>query len=151
MNCQRCGENTPVNIMSMFDQTEICAACKRAERLHPYYGEAVEAAFEAVLQGNRSYPGIGLPAALLGGGHYLLRQVEAEPALVVQPPRDRERLGANGVYNIAGDEPEETLCGRPCDGWHYPFRATDLGAVAIDERFCPLCVEMYAGQSEREK
>ena len=145
MNCERCGERTSVHMMSMFNTEDICMTCKRAERRHPRYAEACQAEEEAARRGDVNYPGIGLPDDLAGGGHHLLRGSEVDPERVVQPPRSPARPGANGVYHIVAEE--ETLCGRTCDGWHYPFRASGLGAVGVaDKPFCTPCVAAYAAE-----
>jgi hypothetical protein len=147
MNCDRCGERTNVHIMSMFNTEDICMTCKRAERLHPRYEEARAAEDEAARRGNVNFPGIGLPTELVGGGHHLVRRVEVEPGRVVQPPRDPDRPGANGVCHIAGDE--KTLCGLGCEEWHYPFCYSGLGAVDVtDKSFCTPCLTAYAEEEE---
>lgn len=58
MKCARCGNETNVHIMSMFNLDEICMECKEKERKHPRYREAVEADREEVLKGNYNYQGL---------------------------------------------------------------------------------------------
>ena len=59
------------------------------------------------------------------------------------------RPGANDVYHVAGKE--ETLCGRACAGWYYPFRASGLGTVdGADKTFCTPCVSAYAAETGSE-
>jgi hypothetical protein len=62
--CERCGKQTNVTIMSMFNTDILCSACKDTEREHPNYAEAVEAETNAVLAGNTHFAGIGLPEDL---------------------------------------------------------------------------------------
>jgi hypothetical protein len=45
--------------MSMFDTALICLECKDAESARDDYTEAAEAERQSVLQGSRSFPGIG--------------------------------------------------------------------------------------------
>ena len=57
--CQRCGENTIVTIMSMFNTQTICLDCSDAEKKDPRY-EAARAADEAAIRsGNYNFKGIG--------------------------------------------------------------------------------------------
>jgi len=63
--CNRCHEQTNVTIMSKFNTDIICTDCKRRERDHPAYIAADRAEVNAVRQGIRNFPGIGLPADLL--------------------------------------------------------------------------------------
>jgi hypothetical protein len=41
MNCNRCGKETTIHIMSMFNTEEICMDCKAAEEMRPHYKDAV--------------------------------------------------------------------------------------------------------------
>ncbi|HET7206525.1 MAG TPA: hypothetical protein VFI95_08095 [Terriglobales bacterium] len=41
MKCQRCGKETSVHIMSMFNTEEICMDCKAVEKMRPDYKDAV--------------------------------------------------------------------------------------------------------------
>ena len=60
MTCDRCGKETNVYIMSMFNSDEICMECKAAEKLRPDYKAAVEADEAAIRGGNYNFRGIGL-------------------------------------------------------------------------------------------
>jgi hypothetical protein len=60
MTCDRCGKETNVHIMSMFNSDEICMECKAAEKLRPDYKAAVEADEAAIRGGNYNFRGIGL-------------------------------------------------------------------------------------------
>jgi hypothetical protein len=42
MNCDRCGRETSVHVMSMFNTEEICMDCKAEEKMRPDYKDAVE-------------------------------------------------------------------------------------------------------------
>ena len=64
MKCQRCGKETLVHTMSMFNTEEICMECKEKERKHPMYEAAREADRQAVLSGNYNFKGIGKPRDL---------------------------------------------------------------------------------------
>lgn len=59
MKCQRCGKESAVSIMSMFNTDEICLDCKKEERKHPDYQKAVEAESNEVKNGNLNFEGIG--------------------------------------------------------------------------------------------
>ena len=63
-HCQRCGKETSIRILSMFNTQDICPDCKDAEEAHPDYQKACDAEHAAVLDGNRNFLGIGLPADL---------------------------------------------------------------------------------------
>lgn len=60
MNCNRCGKETNVHIMSMFNTEEICMDCKAAEEMRPDYKDAVATDEKAIRRGNYNFPGIGL-------------------------------------------------------------------------------------------
>jgi hypothetical protein len=45
--------------MSMFNTDVICMDCKKEERNHPRYDEAVRADHEAIKSGNYNFEGIG--------------------------------------------------------------------------------------------
>ena len=64
MNCDRCGGNASISIMSRFNTDTICIPCERKEKDHPQYQEAAEAELRAVKAGNYNYPGIGKPEDL---------------------------------------------------------------------------------------
>ena len=60
MKCQRCGTETNVTIMSMFNKQTICMDCKDREKQRPDYRQAVAADEAAIRQGNFNFKGIGL-------------------------------------------------------------------------------------------
>ena len=62
MKCDRCGKETNMHTMSMFNTDNICMACKDEERKHPRYKEALEAEYAACKAGNMNFAGIGWPA-----------------------------------------------------------------------------------------
>lgn len=57
--CDRCGKETRVRIMSVFNTDDICMECKEAEKKHPRYQYAREAEADAVRRGDYNFPGIG--------------------------------------------------------------------------------------------
>lgn len=59
--CDRCHKQTASRIMSMFNLDMICPTCKEAERKHPLYALACRKEREALLRGERNFPGIGWP------------------------------------------------------------------------------------------
>jgi hypothetical protein len=61
MKCERCGHDTRIHTMSMFNTQEICMTCKRREKDHPAYAKAVKAEIAAVRNGITNFPGIGKP------------------------------------------------------------------------------------------
>lgn len=58
--CVRCGKQTNVTIVSMFNTDEICLECKDAERQHPDYQSAVAAEEAAIRSGDFNFKGIGM-------------------------------------------------------------------------------------------
>jgi hypothetical protein len=60
MNCDRCGRETSVHIMSMFNTEEICMACEAEEKMRPDYKDAVETDNAAIRKGDYNFPGMGL-------------------------------------------------------------------------------------------
>lgn len=62
--CDRCGKQTRVTIMSMFNVQEICMECKDKEEQHPDYEAAREAESRAVSRGDYNFPGVGKPGDL---------------------------------------------------------------------------------------
>jgi len=64
MICHRCRKKTNIHTMSMFNEDEICMACKDAEKKHPDYEQAREAERQQVLKGHYNYQGIGKPVEL---------------------------------------------------------------------------------------
>jgi hypothetical protein len=59
MKCNRCGKETNVHIMSMFNTEEICMDCKAAEELRPDYKDAVKTDEQAIRRGDYNFPGMG--------------------------------------------------------------------------------------------
>ena len=47
--------------MSMFNMDMLCPDCKKAEENHPLYNLARQKEREALLRGDRNFPGIGWP------------------------------------------------------------------------------------------
>lgn len=64
MTCDRCGKETLIHTMSMFNTDVICMDCKEREKEHPQYVDAVEADNDQIRAGNYNFPGIGKPADL---------------------------------------------------------------------------------------
>ena len=64
MKCERCGQDSRVTSMSIFNIDVICIPCKQIEEKHPMYEEARDAEMKAVLRGNMNYRGIGKPKDL---------------------------------------------------------------------------------------
>jgi hypothetical protein len=62
--CKRCGKETDVFIMSMFNKDLICMECKSKEEKHPKYREAIEKNNEEIRKGNYTFNGIGKPEDL---------------------------------------------------------------------------------------
>jgi hypothetical protein len=60
VQCQRCGKETNVTIMSMFNTQEICMECKATEETRPDYNDAVKADETAIRVGDTHFKGIGL-------------------------------------------------------------------------------------------
>ena len=60
MKCQRCGKDTLIWTLSMFNTQEICMVCKEKERQRPDYEAAVKADEAAIKEGNFNFNGIGL-------------------------------------------------------------------------------------------
>ena len=58
-HCDRCGKETRMHTMSMFNTDLICMNCKVKERKDPKYKEAVEADNAAIRAGNFNFKGIG--------------------------------------------------------------------------------------------
>lgn len=59
-NCHRCGKETSVTIMSMFNTQIICMDCSDKERQSPRFKEARDADERAIRAGNYNFNGIGL-------------------------------------------------------------------------------------------
>ncbi len=62
--CHRCGAETNVHTMSMFNTALICPDCQDRERQHPLYAAARDAETQACLRGDFHFQGIGAPADL---------------------------------------------------------------------------------------
>jgi hypothetical protein len=60
MNCDRCGKETSVHIMSIFNTEENCMDCKAAEEMRPDYKDAVATDNAAIRSGDYNFPGMGL-------------------------------------------------------------------------------------------
>jgi hypothetical protein len=60
MNCDRCGKETSVHIVSMFNTEDICMDCKAAEELARTTKDAVATDNAAIRRGDFNFPGIGL-------------------------------------------------------------------------------------------
>jgi hypothetical protein len=58
-SCKRCGQQSKVHIMSMFNEQMICIDCKKLETEDPRYKEAERAELEAIKRGNFNFEGIG--------------------------------------------------------------------------------------------
>ena len=59
--CDRCHQPTATTIMSMFNTDILCPDCKKAEEKQPLYKLARQREREALLCGDRNFPGIGWP------------------------------------------------------------------------------------------
>lgn len=57
--CKRCGKQTSITIMSMFNTDVICMDCKEAEEKDPRYQQARAADEAAIRRGDFNFPGIG--------------------------------------------------------------------------------------------
>jgi|GEM_PF-1035815 len=57
-NCQRCGKELKVRIMSKMNEDVICPECAEAEKKHPLYEVAGRAELAEVKAGNYNYPGL---------------------------------------------------------------------------------------------
>ncbi len=64
MRCQRCGQNTVPWTISIFDSTKICVQCKRKEKDHPKYKEAIEIGMQHIKAKKYNFAGIGKPQDL---------------------------------------------------------------------------------------
>lgn len=62
--CDRCGKDTGVTVVSMFNTDVLCLECKRKERSHPDYDRAASVERTAVRAGDFNFPGIGKPSDL---------------------------------------------------------------------------------------
>ena len=56
--CDRCGTKSLVSIMSMMNTDWLCPECKKQEKAHPRYRDAVEAEMLECMKGNLNYPGL---------------------------------------------------------------------------------------------
>jgi hypothetical protein len=63
MTCDRCGTDTTVHILSMFNTDDLCLDCKIDEALAPGYPAARAAERAAVLSGDYNFPGVGISRA----------------------------------------------------------------------------------------
>lgn len=62
--CERCGSPSASFQMSYFNTQWLCQSCQDVERQHPDYEKARQTELKACLQGDRNFPGIGLPSEL---------------------------------------------------------------------------------------
>ncbi|MBD5585623.1 MAG: gamma-glutamylcyclotransferase [Clostridia bacterium] len=62
--CNRCGRETNVTAMSMFNTETLCMDCLEKERRHPDYKKARDAEHAAIYSGDYNFPGIGKPEDL---------------------------------------------------------------------------------------
>jgi hypothetical protein len=63
-DCDRCGHQTIVTQMSLFNTDMCCTICTEMERAHPDFPEARARELDELLKGNINFPGIGLPKDL---------------------------------------------------------------------------------------
>ena len=61
--CERCEGGSPrdASKMSFFNTDMICEDCQAIEESHPLFQLAKDVEYQAYLNGDRNYPGIGLP------------------------------------------------------------------------------------------
>lgn len=59
--CDRCGMESLITTMSMFNSEMICVDCEKKEKYHPKYQYAKETEQAAIKSGDYNFPGIGLP------------------------------------------------------------------------------------------
>lgn len=64
MICKRCGKETDVWTVSMFNTEECCLDCINKEKQHPDYERAREEENRQCRLGNFNFEGIGKPADL---------------------------------------------------------------------------------------
>jgi len=62
--CDRCGKETYILIISIFNIQMICHDCEKLEKEHPDYDKAMTAEISQLKDGNYDFEGIGLPADL---------------------------------------------------------------------------------------
>jgi hypothetical protein len=66
MPCERCNKPSPRSTTGSYFNTQmICEDCDTEERAHPDFAAAMEACDDAVLSGERNFPGVGWPG--IGG------------------------------------------------------------------------------------
>lgn len=63
--CERCGAETTISIMSRFSTNMICPDCQEIEKRHPKYRLAHDAEFLQVRAGRFNFQGIGAPSDLV--------------------------------------------------------------------------------------
>ncbi|MDB4278275.1 gamma-glutamylcyclotransferase [Deltaproteobacteria bacterium] len=61
MKCGRCGYDTSVTQMSLFNTDDLCPRCEQEERYHPDYHYAKIIEYAATKAGNLNFPGVGWP------------------------------------------------------------------------------------------
>jgi late competence protein required for DNA uptake (superfamily II DNA/RNA helicase) len=59
--CDRCGKESFITTMSMFNTEMCCQSCIMKEKKHPNYPIARQKEHEATKRGDYNFPGIGLP------------------------------------------------------------------------------------------
>ena len=59
MKCDRCGRETNITIMSMFNTQTICPDCEAVEKARPDYEQARQTDEDAIKRGNYNFEGIG--------------------------------------------------------------------------------------------
>jgi hypothetical protein len=62
VKCDRCGDDTSMTTMSIFNRDTICPPCKLEEKEAPNYRRAVDTEASAVRCGDYNFSGIGLAA-----------------------------------------------------------------------------------------
>ena len=62
--CDRCGKETAITIMSMFNTQLICMEYKEQETKHPDYEQARTADESEIKNGNYNFQGVGKPKDL---------------------------------------------------------------------------------------
>lgn len=62
--CGRCGHETAITMMSLFNTDMCCDTCLEMERAHPDFPKARARELDELSKGNYNFPGIGLPEDL---------------------------------------------------------------------------------------
>ena len=61
MNCDRCEITTNLIHLSWFNTDNLCSTCQQQEESHPDYAYAKAVEYEAVMNGDTNFPGVGWP------------------------------------------------------------------------------------------